>query len=290
MSQVRNLLRRTSRARAGFKPRLDLGSLKLDQDPDAKTASCNFFPGLASALPNSNTAEIAAAKNSAVIAGFGLANFLELKIRTIRGSPIEECPTAGLANEMIVPRTLPCNGALGIGAKRTVRFVSADRGVQIAAVSAVHGNELSNEFLVEPERSNLAANNLDAYVGVANGFVVTFTNGLRVYLSGDTGHTADMKVVVNEFYGANLVVFNISDRFVTGPEEAALPVTRLIHPNAVIPSHANEVATTGGIVNPGTRTARFIELVGNTPVFVPLSGVTMEFDGNGQRFLGSRSR
>jgi L-ascorbate metabolism protein UlaG (beta-lactamase superfamily) len=267
-----------------------LGGLKLDQDPDAKTASCNFFPGLTSALPNSNTAEIAAAKSSAVIAGAGLANFLALKIQTILGSPIDECPTAGLTNEMIVPRTSPCNGALGIGGKRTVRFVSADRGVQITPVTAVHGNELDNAFLVDPLKSHLAANNLDAYVGVANGFVVTFTNGLRMYLSGDTGHTADMAVVVRGFYQANLVVFNISDRFVTGPEEAAFAVTRLIQPNAVIPSHANEVATTGGIVNPGTHTARFIELVGDVPVFVPLSGVTMELDGNGQRLLGGRSK
>jgi len=260
-----------------------LGSQKLNQDPDAETAGCTFGVGTTSVTPNSNTAEIAAAKNSAVIAGFGLTNFLDLKIQTILGSPTLGCPMEGLSNEMIVPRISPCDGSLGIGGKRTVRFVSADQGVQIAAVSAVHGNELLNDFLVEPERTNLAANSLDAYVGVANGFVLTFTNGLRVYLSGDTGQTTDMAVVVRDFYHANLVVFNIGDRFTTGPEEAAFAVRKLIQPNAVIPSHANEVATTGGIVNPGTHTARFIELVGDIPVSVPLSGITMEFDGNGQR-------
>jgi L-ascorbate metabolism protein UlaG (beta-lactamase superfamily) len=171
-----------------------------------------------------------------------------------------------------------------------VRFLSADQGVQITPVTAQHGNELHHDFLVDPLKTHLAANNLDAYVGVANGFVVTFTNGLRVYLSGDTGQTADMTVVIRGLYQASLAVFNISDRFVTGPEEAAFAVTRLIQPNAVIPSHANEVTTTGGILNPGTRTARFIELVGDIPVFVPLSGVTMEFDSNGQRPLGGRSR
>jgi L-ascorbate metabolism protein UlaG (beta-lactamase superfamily) len=267
-----------------------LGSQKLNQDPDAETASCTFGAGTTSAIPNSNTAEIAAAKSSAVIAGFGLANFLELKIQTILGSSIPECPAVGLTNEMIVPRKSPCNGALGIGGKRTVRFVSADRGVQITPVSAVHGNELENAFLIDPLKTHFAANNLDAYVGVANGFVVTFTNGLKMYLSGDTGHTADMAVVVRGFYQANLVVFNISDRFVTGPEEAAFAVTRLIQPNGVIPSHANEVATTGGVVNPGTHTARFIELVGDIPVSVPLSGVMMEFSGNGQRLAGRKNR
>ena len=61
---------------------------------------------------------------------------------------------------------------------------------------------------------------------------------------------------------------------------------KLIQPNAVIPSHANEVATSNGAVLPGTRTARFMELLENIPVFAPLSGVTMDFDGNGQRILG----
>ncbi len=269
-----------------------LGSQKLNQDPDADadTASCTFGAGTISALPNSNTAEIAAAKRSAVIAGFGLANFLKLKIQNLRGEPTPACPATGLTNEMIVPLASPCNGALGIGGKRTARFVSADQGVQIAAVPAVHGNELLNAFLTDPEKTNLAANNLDAYVGVANGFVLTFTNGLRVYLTGDTGLTSDMRTVVRGFYGAQLVVFNIGDVLTTGPEEAAFAVTKLIQPNAVIPSHSNEVATNGGVVNAGTRTARFIELVGDIPVFVPLSGITLEFDGNGQCLVGSRSR
>jgi hypothetical protein len=39
-----------------------------------------------------------------------------------------------------------------------------------------------------------------------------------------------------------------------------------------------------------TRTARFIELLDNIPAFVPLSGVTMEFDANGRRVAGSQAR
>jgi L-ascorbate metabolism protein UlaG (beta-lactamase superfamily) len=177
-----------------------------------------------------------------------------------------------------------------MGAKRTVRLLPADEGVQISPVAAEHDNGLAPAFLSDPERTNLAANSLNAYVGLANGFVLTFTNGLKVYLSGDTGLTSDMRTVVNGFYSAQLVVFNIGDIFTTGPQEAAFAIRTLIQPNAVIPSHANEVATTGGVVNPGTHTARFIELVGDTPVFVPLSSVTMQFDGNGKRPLGGRSR
>jgi L-ascorbate metabolism protein UlaG (beta-lactamase superfamily) len=267
-----------------------LGNNKLNQDPSADTAKCDASFAVIPATPNSNVAEIAAAKNSAVIAGGPLSSFVGLRIQNIRGMPTPGCPAAGLTNEMVVPRPSPCTAGLGIGAKRTVRLMSADQGVQITAVAAEHGNTLDPAFLTDPEKSNLAANNLSAYVGLSNGFVLTFTNGLRIYLTGDTGLTSDMRTVVRGFYGAQLVVFNIGDIFTTGPEEAAFAVTKLIQPNAVIPSHANEVATTGGIVNPGTHTARFIELVGDIPVFVPLSGVTLEFDGNGQCALGKQSR
>jgi len=45
----------------------------------------------------------------------------------------------------------------------------------------------------------------------------------------------------------------------------------------VIASHANEPATKGGKVLPGTRTDIFQKAV-KVPVYIPLSGVTMEFD------------
>jgi L-ascorbate metabolism protein UlaG (beta-lactamase superfamily) len=265
-----------------------LGNAKLNQDPDAKTAICDIsFPTLP-ATPNSNAAEIAAAKNSAVVAGGPLSSLVGLRIQGIRGIPTLACPSAGLANEMVVPRDSPCIAGLGMGAKRTVRLFSADEGVQITPVAAQHDNGLVPAFLTDPEKTNLADNNLNAYVGVANGFVLKFTNGLKVYLSGDTGLTGDMSTIVHGFYGAQLAVFNIGDIFTAGPEEAAFAVMTLIQPNAVIPSHANEVATTGGVVNPGTHTARFTELLKDIPVVVPLSGVTMEFDRNGQRRDRSR--
>ncbi len=49
----------------------------------------------------------------------------------------------------------------------------------------------------------------------------------------------------------------------------------------MIASHANEVATKDGNVISGTRTDTFIKNV-KVPVHVPLSGRTMEFDGNGK--------
>ncbi|MBI4475491.1 MAG: MBL fold metallo-hydrolase [Acidobacteria bacterium] len=291
-----------------------LGGGSLNQDPNAPTASC----GGAATTTSLNTiaAEIAAAKNSAVIIGVNLAGIIGAKIAGIRQTATTGCPAAGLTNEFTIPRTAPCSGLMGIGSKRTVRHVNATRGVQIATVPAEHPHELAAGLLTEPERTNLSSNSLGAYAGLANGFVLTFTNGLKVYLSGDTGLMADMRLVINAFYGPNLAVMNISDTFVTGPEEAAFAVTDLLGVSTVIPSHANEAATQGGSVVANTRTARFIELVSQGPrpdeiqnlylrpadlqamvlnrrrvsVYLPLSGLTMEFDGNARCQAGCQGR
>src|SRR5262249_5831186 len=111
-----------------------LGNAKLNQDPNSDTASCSM--AATTPAPNSNTAEIAAAKSSAVVAGGPLATVLGRLITAIPGSTSSGCPMTGLTNEMTVPRTAPCTAGLGIGAKRTVRHISAERGVQISGVIA----------------------------------------------------------------------------------------------------------------------------------------------------------
>ena len=58
-------------------------------------------------------------------------------------------------------------------------------------------------------------------------------------------------------------------------------INELVRPNSVIASHANEVATSGGKVRPGTKTETFSKAV-KVPVHIPLSGKTMEFDGAGK--------
>ena len=280
-----------------------IGDSRMNQDPNAPNALCAGAPLAASA--NSVTAEIAAAKNAAVIAGSPLVTFLGTKIAAQAGAPnTGGCPGVGLTNEMVVPLTAPCTAGLGFGGKRTIRFVSASRGVQVSVVAAEHPNELSPNYLSDPQRTNFSSNALSAYVGVANGFVVTFTNGLKVYLSGDTGLIGDMSTVVNGYYGVNLAVMNVGDVFTIGAEEGAFAVLNMIKPAAVIPEHVNEAATTGGVLNPASRTALFVNLVstGIVPgdsrrafqpvrrvsVYLPLSGITMQFDGGGQCVAGCR--
>jgi L-ascorbate metabolism protein UlaG (beta-lactamase superfamily) len=111
--------------------------------------------------------------------------------------------------------------------------------------------------------------------------VLTFSNGLSTYLSGDTGITAEQDLVVRRHYNAKLTVLNIGGVFTTGPTEAAYVINELVKPNAVIASHANELATQDGKLIDGTKTDIFMKAT-NVPVHLPLSGRTMEFNSDGK--------
>jgi L-ascorbate metabolism protein UlaG (beta-lactamase superfamily) len=264
-----------------------LGANKLNQDPDAATAGCIAADIQTTPAQKSNVAEIAVAKNSAVISGFLLAPFLGGQIRSLRGLSTPPCPATGQANEMIVPRSSPCAGMLNFGGKRTITFSTAKPGVQIALVPAQHENNLNADLLADPLRTNLADNALSAPVGLPAGFVLTFTNGLKVYLSGDTGIIAEMETVIRRLYNVDLAIVNF-DAGITkmGPDLAAYAVMKLIKPKGVIPSHMGESATTAGMVNPDTLTSQFIDLVAPMRVHLPRSGVTMEFDRGGDCVVG----
>ncbi|MEW8402204.1 MAG: MBL fold metallo-hydrolase [Candidatus Thiodiazotropha sp.] len=126
----------------------------------------------------------------------------------------------------------------------------------------------------------LDAAGLTAYAGPPTGYVVTFSNGLSVYLSADTGITAEQESVVRGHYGVKLAVINIGDAFTTGSFEAAYVINQLVRPASVIASHANEAATRKSKPIPGTKTASFVDAV-NVPAHLPLSGRTMAFSAAG---------
>jgi L-ascorbate metabolism protein UlaG (beta-lactamase superfamily) len=157
--------------------------------------------------------------------------------------------------------------------------------VGISLVQADHSNNVPRSLLTDPAKTDLAADALTAYVGQANGYVLEFTNGLKVYLTGDTALMGDMKTIINGYYRVNLAVIN-TGAFAMQSHQAAYAVNELIQPNAVIPSHANEAATVGGKVRPESRTKQFMDLVKGRAVHLPLSGKTMEFDGNGRCAAG----
>lgn len=222
----------------------------------ANAGACNKPDFSVSAVPNSNTVNIAVGKKAKLVIGGELNTFFASKMKAAGGDP---------------------------GQVQLVRFGATAKigGVSITTVPAAHTNGLPADFLDKNLGDALRANGLTAYVGPPSGYVVAFSNGLVVYLSGDTGITAEQDIVVRRHYKANLAVINIGGVFTTGPAEASYVITDLVKPNAVIPSHANEAATSGGKVIAGSRTEQFINKVG-IPAHVPLSGKTMTFDGSGK--------
>jgi L-ascorbate metabolism protein UlaG (beta-lactamase superfamily) len=208
------------------------------------------------ATPNSNTVNIALEKKSKIVTGSEMPPFFAGKLKANGGNP----------KDSILVR---------FGASKTVG------GVKIATVPALHSNGLSSEYIPGDLGKAMKAAGFAGYVGQATGYILQFSNGLVVYLSGDTGMTAEQDLVVRGHYGAELAVMNIGDTYTTGPTEAAYVINEMVKPNAVIASHANEEATKDGKVIPGTRTETFVEAV-EVPVYIPLSGKTMAFDGDGK--------
>jgi len=211
-------------------------------------------------LPQSNTIDIALKKQAIILTGSEMPAFFAAKLKTGGGDPAR-------------------SALVRFGAEKTLG------GVAFTTVPAVHSNGVSPSFLTGPLADYLAAAGVGASVGPPTGYVVTFSNGLVAYLSGDTGITAEQKVVVGDHYQANLVVMNIGDTFTTGPAQAAYVVNDLVRPASVIASHANEAATENGKVTAGTRTAAFIDQA-NMAVHVPLSGRTMAFSSSGKCVAG----
>jgi L-ascorbate metabolism protein UlaG (beta-lactamase superfamily) len=211
-------------------------------------------------VPASNTVNIVAGKKAKLLVGSDMPAFFQPKVKAAGGDPTQV---------------------------QLVRFGAMAKvgGVRVATVPAVHTNGVGPEFLEKDLGDMLRANGLSANLGPPTGYVLIFSNGLVVYLSGDTGITAEQDVVVRRHYNARLAVINIGDVFTTGPAEAAYVISELVKPASVIASHANEVATKGGKVQAGTRTESFINMVG-IPAYVPLSGRTMSFDAGGKCVAG----
>lgn len=254
-----------------------------DQKLKAQDGGTCDSPDLVSAAPNSTTAEIAAAKNAAVIMITPMGAFIGKKIDGIKGKPTANCPQTG--DDLVAPFAAPCLATLQIGGTRTVKTANAPHAVEITIVTAAHDSTVPRSLLAETERKNLEADNVSLTLGPSSGYVIRFTNGLTAYLSGDTGLHADMKTLVNEFHKANLMVLNLGPNAVTA-HAGAYAANELVKPAAVIATHVNEGATTSGKVRPTSRTASFIGMVKGRPVYPALSGKTMEFDGDGKCVAG----
>ncbi|MGH1357927.1 MAG: MBL fold metallo-hydrolase [Burkholderiaceae bacterium] len=222
--------------------------------------ACNKPDMSVNASPASSSVLIAVAKKAKLMTGSEMPRFLAGKLKQAGGDP---------KNSVLVR----------FGASKKIG------GVKVTTVPAAHSNGVAGNFIEGELGASLGAAGLTAYVGPPTGYVLTFSNGLVAYLSGDTGITAEQDAVVRKHYGAKLAVINIGDTFTTGPAEAAFVVNELVRPASVIPSHANEPATKNGAVLPGTRTEAFLKAL-HMPGHVPLSGKTMTFGADGVCIAG----
>lgn len=224
------------------------------------SGTCDKPDTSVSAIPNSSAVNIALAKKSKIVTGSDMPSFFAAKLKANGGDP---------ANSILAR----FGGSVTVG------------GVRIATVTAMHSNGLDPDYIGGDLGKAMKDAGIWGDVGLATGYVVKFSNGLVVYLSGDTGITADQDRVVHDHYGAKLAVINIGDNFTTGPVEAAYVINDLVKPASVIPSHANEVGTVNGKVRPGSKTETFMKAV-KVPAYIPLSGKTMEFDSAGKCAAG----
>jgi L-ascorbate metabolism protein UlaG (beta-lactamase superfamily) len=254
-----------------------------DQKMKALEAGTCDSPQVVSAAPNSTTAEIAAAKNAVMVMVGPLLNFVGRKVEAIRGKPTGACPVSGA--DIVAPVAAPCTANLMTGGTRTIKASANAKAVEIVAVPAAHDSTVPPALLSESLRKSLEADSVGFQLGPPSGYVIRFTNGLIAYLSGDTGLHAEMRTVEHDFYQANLMELNFGATALT-PEGAAYAVNTLVQPASVIVSHVNEGATRGGKIVPTSRTAAFIALVKDRPVYPALSGKTMEFDGSGKCVAG----
>lgn len=230
--------------------------------PAANAGSCAAPDISVNVAPKSNTVNIVVAKKAKFLVGGEMGSFFSKKVAAAGGE----------ASQVLLLR---------FGASRKVG------GVTFATVPAAHTNGIDPQFLEGAHAQALKDNGLTAYLGPPNGYVLTFSNGLVVYLSGDTGIIADQKTIVHDYYKPKLAVMNIGDVYTAGPKEAAAAVDTMVKPREVIASHANEAATKDGKVVLASKTEAFMKAT-KAPVRVPLSGRTMAFDGNGACVSGCK--
>ena len=86
-------------------------------------------PETVPAGPNSTTADIAAAKNAAIVMVVNLAVFIGKKIEGITGKPVANCPQTGGTTS--VPVATPCRANMHLGGMQVIKAAGAEQGVEI---------------------------------------------------------------------------------------------------------------------------------------------------------------
>jgi L-ascorbate metabolism protein UlaG (beta-lactamase superfamily) len=73
------------------------------------------------------------------------------------------------------------------------------------------------------------------YGGEACGYVVQFSNGIKIYHAGDTNVFGDM-AIIHDLYVPDIAMIPIGDHYTMSPREAAY-ACNLLKPKTVVPMH-----------------------------------------------------
>jgi L-ascorbate metabolism protein UlaG (beta-lactamase superfamily) len=95
-------------------------------------------------------------------------------------------------------------------------------GVRITMVHAVHSCGIQDGDQI-------------VYGGEACGYVMEFSNGVKIYHAGDTNVFSDM-AIIHDLYAPKIAMLPIGDHFTMSPREAAY-ACKLLKPETVIPMH-----------------------------------------------------
>ena len=101
------------------------------------------------------------------------------------------------------------------------------------------------------------------YGGEATGFVIHFSNGIKIYHAGDTNVFGDM-AIIRDLYMPDVVMLPIGDHYTMSPREAAYAVN-LLKPKTVIPMHFGTFPVLTGKPSELHKLAPAVEIVEMKP-------------------------
>lgn len=101
------------------------------------------------------------------------------------------------------------------------------------------------------------------YGGEACGFVIEFSNGVKIYHAGDTNVFGDM-AIIRDLYAPEIAMLPIGDHYTMSPREAAY-ACNLLKPKAVIPMHFGTFPALTGTPSALQKLVQGIEVVEMKP-------------------------
>jgi L-ascorbate metabolism protein UlaG (beta-lactamase superfamily) len=136
---------------------------------------------------------------------------------------VRRIAATGAPEIVVVPELGRWLGAQGLENIRTMNLggILELEGVRVTMTPAAHSSSVDDEPY--------------AYVGVAAGFVVEFSDGARIYHAGDTAAFSGMQLIA-EVYQPEVALLPMGDHHTMAPPEAAV-AARLLQAPRVVPMH-----------------------------------------------------